>query len=147
MWSLFKNRTFWIVWLSLSLLGGAIGLYLSNKRNNDLENADIRYVYEFREDVWPPSIIVLDREKYQADYSSYFQGTKYNKQFRFTAIPQGQKVHVLEYTTDSLLAKIAVVYSRSTMRRSAYSEYWIWHEYLTTDSTYTDPFPIDSEQF
>jgi hypothetical protein len=146
-WGLFRSKLFWLVLLTFSLIGGGIGWYHNIKKSEILEKAEILYCVEFRENMKSPAIIVIDRQNVIDEYVANFTGDKKYNGYRFTRLNQGQKVYVLEYTDGGLVANIAVVNPSPTMRQGAYHEYWIWHEFLTTDSTLTDPFPINRDGF
>tara|TARA_R110002050_G_scaffold77643_1_gene165736 strand:- start:166 stop:612 length:447 start_codon:yes stop_codon:yes gene_type:complete len=146
-WGLFRSKFFWLILVTLSLIGGVIGWYHNTKKNEALKKVEILYCEEFREDMKSPAIIVINRHNLIDDYIANFTGNKKYNGFRFTRLNQGQKVHVLEHIKGGLIAKIAVVNPNPTMRQGAYYEYWIWHEFLSTDSTLTDPFPINKDDF
>jgi hypothetical protein len=133
-WRIFRNKWFWITWLIVSVIGGVTGYLMLQNREQKIAEAEVFYVREFREGLKWPTIHVVENSAYKEDYLNYFQKNELRSDMRLQSLNQGQKVYLLEFSEDSLLARIALINENPSMQQGYYNEYWIWHEYLTKDS-------------
>jgi len=127
---IFKNKWFLIIWISLSILGGIWGYIDSKNRETKLKNAKDVICLDFRVNSYP-SVLGIKSLEYKDQYLNVLIDTAENYlNFPFEVIEDGQISKVLDYTPDSLLAKIAIEIPRTSTSRYSYRELWVCNKFL-----------------
>lgn len=126
-----KDKRFWLVWLTLSIVGGIAAYFIVKSKDSQLVSENIQYAFEYRDNLKHSSIIAVQSVNDTANYIRYFKNETKIVDFRFTTIPEGKKLYVLNFNEKRTLAKIAVKSSSTDRVNGTYSEYWIWYKFLS----------------
>jgi hypothetical protein len=125
-----NSKAFWILIVVGTILGGIVGVIMKYNKDSKLENATIKYCYEYRDYIKYPSIVAIEDLSEGANYISYLSNGTGISAFKFSAIFQGQKVYVLDSVSNFPLINIAILFSKASGGRSTYEEVWVWHKFL-----------------
>ncbi len=126
-----KNRRFWFLWLTLSIIGGVVSYFIIASKDANLIVKNIYFTIEYRDNLKYSSIIAVQNEVDTVNYLHYFKDETKNVDFNFTNLPEGKEVYVLNFNQSKNLAKIAVVSSSTDRINGSYIEYWIWYKFLS----------------
>lgn len=115
-----------------------VGGHFINKYYNEyVKSRPQMYCYEyFRGTSEPVSVLILEDLDRKAEYIEYYQkiqkGEKatLNNNFPIKGMPQYSPVYVLEYTEDSLLAKVVSYYDRGAKFGGSFTKGWVYAETL-----------------
>ena len=127
-WKIFKSIYFWGILSFISIIVGGISFLKNNERQEMLAQAPLKYCKEYRTNAKVSSILVITKQEYKENYILYFTGKDKNQNFRSYRIPEECKVKILSHEYDGKLIKAVLV--GATVEQGAYSEFWIWHEFL-----------------
>ncbi len=122
-------KVFIIIFI-LSLIGGVVGYFLSEKRNITRENGKIVLIKEYREDYLnKPSVIAIENITDSTEYKRIINHENSTTNIKFSPIEHGSEM-ILVDTSYCNFKKIAFKDGEAPMRQDPYSELWIWHEFL-----------------
>ena len=117
-----------------------VGGYFINKYYNEyVKRQPQMYCYEyFRGTIKPVSVLILESLNRKDEYIDYYQkvekGEKsYLNDFPIKGMPQYSPVYVLEYTEDSLLAKVVSYYDRGAKFGGSFTKGWVYAKTLHKD--------------
>ena len=113
------------------------GHFINKHYNEDVKKHPQMYCYEyFRGTDEPISVLILEDLNRKNEYINYYQkiekGEKayLNNNFPIKGMPQYSTVYVLEYTKDSLLAKVVSYYDRGAKFGGSFTKGWIYAKTL-----------------
>lgn len=136
-----KQKSFWAAWLILSIIGGVIAYFIIKSKEEDLIQTNVYYAIEFRNDLKHPSIIAVRSSADTANYVSYLKGRSNRVEFRFTDIPQGTELYMINSNPNNNIVKVVVKSISENKFNSTHQEFWIWNKFLSKvpPSTATSP--------
>lgn len=129
-WNLLKEKWFWIIWLMISLIGGVIGFVFKQGIDNKLRESKTATCVEFR-NLKAPSIIAIESIDYKEEYIKMLTDTNNgHDNFPWSVIDNKQMVQILDYTSDSVLVKVAIRRNNPTWLKPSYEELWVWSKFV-----------------
>jgi hypothetical protein len=121
------------VFIGLSCTGMLSFYYFHGKREQKLANSQLLYCQDGRENP-NPSLATISDLKNRDEYLDFIHGRISIFNFKGTFLAEGKDVHVLGYSSDSILVQIAVVNKNNhRITQRGYEELWIWHGFLTSE--------------
>lgn len=115
-------------------LGFLFGGYFFNKwYHKDIKNHPKMYVYQT---FWGAvnSAMIVEDEKYKYDLVAYYEqaekGENPTFNFPLKTLPQYEPVYVIEFTKDSLLAKVISYYDYGATRGGSFTKGWVYAKCL-----------------
>lgn len=130
LFEIFKSKWFWIILVSLSLIGAVIGFTHSIQHNNKINSSEIAFCKDFRNNNFP-AVIGIYNLKYRDKYINVLEDTNENQlNFPFGHIDDGQKVYLLDYTPDSVLIQVGIINKIPTLSKPSYEELWVWRKFV-----------------
>ncbi len=111
-----------------------VGGYFINKYYNGYVKSQPE-MYCYQTYYGPPnSVMIIESLEYKDAYVEYYskvaQGENPTFDFPLKTMPQYSPVHVLEYTSDSLLAKVVSYYDNGAKFGGSFTKGWVYAETL-----------------
>lgn len=115
-------------------LGFLVGGHFFNKwYHKDVKNYPQMYVYQT---FWGPanSAMIIEDEMYKNELITYYnqaeKGENPTFNFSLKTLPQYYPVYVIEYTKDSVLAKVISYYDYGAIKGGSFTKGWVYAKCL-----------------
>lgn len=112
------------------LIGGYI---INNNYHRKVRSSPQMYVYHT---FWGPvnPAMIIENRKYKKELIDYYKqvekGENPTFNFPLKTLPQYEPVYVMEFTEDSLLAKVISYYDYGTFRGGSFTKGWVYSKCL-----------------
>lgn len=113
------------------------GYFINIYYNEDVKNHPKMYCYEyFRGTDKPVSVLIIEDLDLKEPYLKYYRDLKAGgepylpNEIPLKGMPQYSPVYVLEYSKDSLLAKVVSYYDRGAKFGGSFTKGWVYAETL-----------------
>lgn len=118
-----------------------IGGHFYNKwYHNDVKSYPKKYCYEyFRGTEKPVSVLIIENLNLKEPYLEYYRDLELGKEpylhndIPLKGLPQYDPVYVIEFTEDSLLAKVISYYDRGAKFGGSFTKGWVYAKTLHKD--------------
>lgn len=123
------------------------GHFINKYYNEDVKSHPQMYCYEyFRGTNKSVSVLIIEDLDLKAQYLKYYQELELGKEpyldndIPLKGMPQSSPVYVIDYTEDSLLAKVVSYYDRGAYFGGSFTKGWVYAKTL-----HKDPPPMEKE--